>query len=217
MKKIICTAVVFAVTAAAVALIPDMLIESYPTARNVSVEKIEHTDKYELTGSIVKNTKDGGMYVRAYASEKEISRIFTGQKAEITGDAFPDCVYSGEVSYIADFASVKQLGNTAKTVIEIRVDIISPDERLKPGYTANTSIMLSEPEIMSVVPYDTVDYDDNGDFVYVLEDNKAVKRYVKTGQELAEGIEIISGISTGDRIIIPDETCSEGDTVLIVE
>lgn len=217
MKKVVITAIVCALSAVSVIVIPDMLIKSYPTAKNISVQKVEHTDTYELNGSIVKNAKDGGMYVKAYATEKEISNIMLGQKAEITGDAFPDCIYTGEVSYIADFASVKQVGNLSKTVIEIRVDIISPDEHLKPGYTAVTSIILSEPEIMTILPYEIVNSDDNGDFVYVLEENKAKKRYIETGKELVNGIEVVAGITVNDYVIKPDETCSEGDTVLIVE
>ena len=217
MKKVLFTAVVCAISAFSVIVIPDMLIKSYPTAKNVSVQKVEHTDIYELNGSIVKNAKDGGMYVKVYATEKEISNISIGQRAEITGEAFPDCVYTGEVSYIADFASVKQIGNLSKTVIEIRVNITSPDEHLKPGYTAVTSIILSEPEEMTILPYEIISEDESGEFVYILEDNKAQKRYIKTGKELIDGIEVISGIDSNDYIINPDETCNEGDTVLIVE
>ena len=117
MKKVIFTAIVCFITAASVAIIPDMMIKSFPTAKNVSIQKVEHTEKYELTGNIVKDAKDGGMYVKVYASEKEISNIAIGQTAEITGDAFPDCIYSGTVSYIADFATAKQIGNLTKTVI----------------------------------------------------------------------------------------------------
>ena len=217
MKKVIFTAIICAVTASAVVIIPDMMIKSLPTAKNVSVQKVEYTEKYELTGNIVKNVKDGSMYVKAYASEKEISKIAIGQTAEITVDAFPNCVYSGIFSHIADFASAKQIGNITKTVIEVRIDIVTPDDRLKPGYTANTAIILSEPEEMMLVPYEIINQDENGEYVYVLEENRAVKRYIETGAELSDGIEIISGIESSDSIINPDKTYNEGDMIMIVE
>ena len=217
MKKVILTAVICAITSVSVAVIPDMMIKSFPTAKNVSVQKVEYTEKFELIGNIVKNAKDGGMYVKAYASEKDISNIYIGQTAEITGEAFPNRIYSGSVAYIADYASAKQIGNVTKTVVEVRIDIVSPDEKLKPGYTANTTIILSEPEIMKVVPYEIINQDEIGEYIFVLEDNKAIKRYIETGLELSEGIEILSGIEPDDYIIFPDEICTEGDTVLIVE
>ena len=92
-----------------------------------------------------------------------------------------------------------------------------PDNRLKPGYTAKTSIILSEPEMMTLVPYEIINQDENGEYVYLLENNKAVKRYIQTGAELSEGIEIISGIKNGDYLINPVENCTEGDMILIVE
>lgn len=217
MRKVIIAAAVCAVTAVSVVLIPDMMIQSYPTAKNVSIEKISYTDTFEIEGSIVKNAKDDKMYVKAFADEKDIADIYIGQKAEITGKAFSDCIYSGEVSYIADFASTRQFGNLSRTVVEVHIDIISPDERLKPGYTASSTIILSDTEIIDIVPYEIIEQDDNGEFVYVLENNIAEKRYIKTGRELVNGIEIISGIKNTDIIIKPTDLLEEGDTVLIEE
>lgn len=217
MKKIIITAVVCAVTAYSVIAIPDMMIESIPTAKSVTLKKIEHTEQLELTGNIVKSAANDGMYVRAYASEKDISMLHIGQQAEIKGDGFPTCVYDGEISYISEYATVKQVGNTAQTVVEVKIDIINPDDNLKAGFTAETTIKLSEPHTMTVVPYEALEQDEKGEFVYILRNNKAEKCYVKTGKELSEGVEILLGLTEDSYVIEPTEECQEGAPVFIEE
>lgn len=58
--------------------------------------------------------------------------------------------------------------------------------------------------------------DDKGEFVYVLEDNTAVRRYIVTGQELAEGVEVKSGLRDGDFVITVDNDY-DGGRVLVEE
>lgn len=214
MKKIIITAVVCAVTAGCLLALPEYIFENIPTAKSVKVQKIEYTDTLELTGNIVKNAADGEVSVVAYVGEKDISSVRSGQTAEITGDAFPDCVYTGTVSYIADYAAVKPNGAAAKPVIEVKIAIDNPDDRLKAGYTATARLATSDAETVTVVPYEAVDQDENGEFVYVLENNTAVRRYIVTGQELADGVEVRSGLLDGD-FVITVESDYDGGRVLV--
>ena len=97
----------------------------------------------------------------------------------------------------------------------MKIAINNPDDNLKAGYTANAKIMLSEPITMTVVPYEAVNQDDKGEYVYILEENKAVRRYVTTGYELSDGIEVTSGLSSGDYVITVDENYSDGKVVLV--
>lgn len=215
MKKIIIAAVVCAVTVSAILSVPNIIIESIPTAKSVTVQKIEHTEILELNGNIVKNARTGEMTIISYVNEKDISTVKMGQYAEITGAAFPDCIYEGEVSFISDYATTVQKGSYSQTVVEVKIDINNPDDNLKAGYTANAKIMLSEPITMTVVPYEAVNQDDKGEYVYVLEENKAVRRYVTTGYELSDGIEVTSGLSSGDYVITVDDNDSDGKVVLV--
>lgn len=216
MKKIIIAAAVCAVTVGCLLALPEYIFESIPAAKSVKVQKIEYTDTLELTGNIVKNAADGEVCVLVYVSEKDISSVRDGQTAEITGDAFPDCIYTGVVSYIAEYAAVKTGGATSKPVVEVKITIDNPDDRLKAGYTATARLATSDAETITVVPYDAVGQDDKGEFVYVLEDNTAVRRYIVTGQELAEGVEVKSGLRDGDFVITVDSDYN-GGRVLVEE
>ena len=51
------------------------------------------------------------------------------------------------------------------------------------------------------VPAEAVYTDDNGDYVYILEKRKAVKRYVTIGVEGIDSVEILDGLSDSDKVV----------------
>lgn len=215
MKKIMITAAVCAIISAGILTIPEMIVDSIPTAKSISVSRISHADTLELTGSIIKNASSGTTEVVAYVSEKDISRVKEGQTAEITGDAFPDCVYSGTVSFICEYAENIKSGGKSGAAVKIKIGINNPDEKLKAGYTAKAKLYTSEAKTIAVIPYEAVNQDSIGEFVYVFENNSAKKRYVITGKELSSGIEISSGLYPGDKVITVDSRYSDGKTILM--
>lgn len=75
--------------------------------------------------------------------ERDISRIFKGQKCKIRAEAFPDRVYEGEVSRLMPIA------DRAKGAVPVRVKVaVSPDEEgvyLKPEMGAVVSFLAGKP------------------------------------------------------------------------
>ncbi|MCM1023686.1 MAG: efflux RND transporter periplasmic adaptor subunit [Prevotella sp.] len=195
---------------------PKMVLKSVPTATVVKVEKVERVDAVSLSGTIMKNLTKDETYVQTYVPEQDISKVEPGQTAEITGEAFPGIVFSGTVDKISDTASKVQFGNVQKTAVEVKIKIDDPDEILKQGYTASVQIITSEPDTVSLVPYEAVDQDDNGEFVYVLRDGKAEKLYIETGAELSGGIELKTPVY-GEKIITLDELVENGAAVRLSE
>ena len=210
-KKIAVLAMaVCGITAAGLIALPGAVADHVPTATIVKVEKVEHTDCVSLSGTVTKNAREDTYSVQVYVPEQDISKVFVGQSAEITGDAFPGVVYPGEVSEISDYAAKVQSGTVQKTAVEVTVDIIGPGESLKQGYTAQVKLLTSEPGIMTIVPYEAVDQDDNGEFVYILKDGKAYKRYIETGEELSDGVELKTVLAENERIITAGELTGSG-------
>lgn len=210
-KKIAALAVaVCGITAAGLMALPAVVADNVPTATIVKVEKVEHTDCVSLSGTIMRNVREDTFSVQIYVPEQDISKVSLGQTAEITGDAFPGVTYLGEVSKISDYAAKVQSGTVQKTAVEVTVNIIEPMESLKQGYTAQVKLLTSEPDIMTVVPYEAVDQDDAGEFVYILTNGKAYKRYIETGEELRDGVELKTVLAENERIITVDELSVNG-------
>ena len=196
---------------------PKMVLKSVPTATVVKVEKVEHVDTVSLSGTIMKNITKDETYVQTFVPEQDISRVELGQIAEITGDAFPDMVFRGSVDRISDTASKVQFGNVQKTAVEVKIKIDSPDDILKQGYTASVKLITSEPSTMSLVPYEAVNQDDSGEYVYILRDGRAEKLYIETGAELSGGIELKTPIYDSEKIITVDELVENGGAVKLSE
>ena len=192
---------------------PKAVIKTIPTASPVTVEKLEYNETAKVTGSIVKN-RDGDYLIQVFVGEREISSVKIGQPAEITGDAFPDKIYYGEVSSIAETASKIQFGNITRTMIEVTILVKNPDEFLKPGYTARVSIQTSDKAVLTILPYEAINQDESGEYVYVISDGVAAKKYIETCRELSQGVEV-AGITAEDTVIIADKAGIEGKSVIV--
>ncbi len=197
--------------------LPEKMISSVPTARNVTVQKVEHTDKITVDGSLVVSSLNGEACVYASVSEKDISKISLEQKAEITGVGFPDKSYSASITHISDTAVTKKVGSSYGAYVDIKMEIDEPDEDLRSGYTATATILTAKPKTMDILPYEVVSQDDYGEFVYTLVENTAKKCYVETGMELSNGVEILSGLPTNAVVISIDENEFSEDEKIILE
>lgn len=212
-KKAVRAVLICGAAAAALIVAPNIFIKEPPAAAIVNVSRFEYSDSVSLTGTILKNNDSA--YVQVFVPEQDISRVELGQTAEITGDAFPEKMYAGTVDKIADAAIRVQSGSLSQTAVEVTVKIDETDDILKQGYTASVKLITSEPSMMTVVPYEAVNQDNGGEYVYVLRDGRAYKRYVITGRELSEGLELKTTLAENEEIITVDELSENGVTVRI--
>jgi hypothetical protein len=194
-------------------LIPDFFVKSVPTVEEVKIRKISFIESVTTTGSIIKNEETGVICVQTFIPEKDISGISTGLSATVTGTAFPDREYEAQVIGIASNASKITVGNATKTVVEVWAQILDPDELLKSGYTAEITIITGTSVNMRLIPYEAIAQDEAGEYIFVLKNNIAVKRYVTLGDELPDGVEVIAGLLENEEVIKVSEGVNDGDEV----
>lgn len=91
------------------------------------------------------------MKVTVQVGEKDIAKIAVGQSANVTYPAFPDIVSQGTVTAIASAANSEANGGGSVT---FNVDILieAPDARLKPGMTAEVSVVTEQLDDVVMVP-----------------------------------------------------------------
>ncbi len=80
------------------------------------------------------------MQINAAVAEADIGLISEGQPVRFTVDAFPSRMFTGTVRQVRNAASANQSVVSYATII----DVANDDLRLKPGMTANVSIIVSE-------------------------------------------------------------------------
>jgi multidrug efflux pump subunit AcrA (membrane-fusion protein) len=73
-----------------------------------------------------------------YVAEEEMGQVALGQLVEVTADSFPDQAFTGQVIWISDQAeftpkNVQTREDRVNTVYPVKVSILNPSLRLRPG------------------------------------------------------------------------------------
>jgi len=166
-------------------------------------------------GSIVKDGQNlvsigdlNGLSVIIDVSEIDIDHIKAGQKATVTGIAFPDISLHGKVSEVDTQAtSSNGSGGLAKFPVTIAVPDITKKEQsiIHVGMSAKVTLTIKHPpQIM--IPISAVD-DSTGQSTVKVYDPKSKKTKVvpvQTGQTTESSVAIISGLKAGDKVIVSD-------------
>ena len=156
--------------------------------------------------TVAKDLKE--MQIEVSVSEADIGKIKEGQEVDYTLDGYPDEVFKGKVSQVR--ISPTTVSNVVTYTVVVSVD--NEELILKPGMTANVSIITQKKENVLCVPsialkYAPVTkgeikrYENQG--VWVLKGRKPERVEVTTGGSDDTYTEITSGdIEEGDNVII---------------
>ena len=136
----------------------------------------------------------GEMEMLAQLSEEQLAKLSDGTMATIipTGSAKQ---FSGQVWQVAPVIDATTRQGTARIALSF-----APE--LRPGGFA-TARINSGSFTATVLPESAVQADSEGSYVYVVgDDNKAVRRRVKTGAVTAQGLAITEGLTGKERIVL---------------
>ncbi len=152
------------------------------------------------------------LQVRAQIPENSVSRIKEGMPVNIEGTGFDNRLYSGVVTKIMPTAVQASTLTGGSSYVEAIVQITNTDISLKPGFSATLWIYTSKRSAALAVPYEAITQDtDNREAVYVLSDGRVYKRYIETGFELDELVEVSLGLRPGETVVLnPSDTLKSG-------
>jgi len=88
------------------------------------------------------------MQIDTNVDEADIGMVAVGQEVKFTVDAFPDDVFEGKVTEIRMSPIIFQMVVTYDTIVSVNNSAL----KLKPGMTANTSILVASKEQIMKVP-----------------------------------------------------------------
>lgn len=144
------------------------------------------------------------MVIHTDINEVDIGKISLGRTAKITIDAFPDVMFSGKITHISPMATI---GNNNIRIFEVKVSIEDELTDLRPGMSANVTIIGQTRKGVVTVPIQAIFQDDNGnDVVYVVKsDTLITPSIVKTGINDLQKVEILEGIAEGDTISLVEK------------
>lgn len=128
--------------------------------------------------------------VQVQVLEGELTHLAPGGKAELRFSAFPDQAFTGTIETINPM--VEQNTRTAK----VTVVVSNPDGRILPGMYARVRLEARRIPDRILVPRSAILERDRRTMLFVYEDGKAKWRYVTTGLENDEYVEIVENPET---------------------
>jgi len=156
-------------------------------------------------GSIVTLVEWDSLQAEVDVAETQMERVKPGQRAAITVDAFPGKVFPGKVRRILPRA------DRSKATVKVRADFLSRDDTVLPEmgvrvrFVADNAPAGAETGAVRekvVVPQAALQGAAGAAFVWVVSDNAATKRSVVAGDAAGETVEVKSGLSAGEKVVI---------------
>lgn len=144
-------------------------------------------------------------------SKSDLTKIALGQKVDITINGKE---YNGEIFKISGTATKN---NNGVAMVETIIKITNPDSDIILGVEANNKIHAQKADNALILPYEYIQTDSTGDFVYVVENGVVVRKDVKLGIASSTEAQILEGLTGSEEIIISDyDTLTEGMPVTTV-
>lgn len=138
------------------------------------------------------------MLSKTYVNEIDVSKLKTGQKVDISIDAFPEKRFNGTVIYIANIG--EKLNNTNDKVFEVQVKLEGSDPQLRPSMTTGNKIMVKTINDAIYIPIECVQAGiDSIPFVYT---KRGVKQIVLLGESNEKNVLVEKGLEPGTMLYI---------------
>jgi HlyD family secretion protein len=145
------------------------------------------------------------MHVEARVDEVDLGRIEVGMPAIVTVDAHRSEHLPGEVRRIAPAGSIDDNGIVT---FEVEVSVVDSGRILKPDMTAEAKLVIARRDGVPSLPQAALLPEPNGRFSaerVTGEGDGARAERVEVELGLSDGLmtEILSGLSVGDRVLLP--------------
>jgi HlyD family secretion protein len=148
-------------------------------------------------------------------NETDIAKVKMGQPAAVIPDAYPD------KSFAAYVAKIYPEADRQKGTIKVEVKLRDPDLTItKPEMSAKVTFLTSDIRAPSaaliVAPKQAIVSRFGESTVWVVRDGSAHRVAIKTGSELQDGVEILSGLQGGEIVIVnPPARLEDGSRVTV--
>jgi RND family efflux transporter MFP subunit len=166
------------------------------TRVNIKIGEVPEANKEAIGLQDVSN-----LYLEAKVNETSVPHLVVGQPVTVTFDAF-----GNSKTYTATLSSIDPAATITDGIVNYEIKaLLSDTTDIKPGMTANMTVLVSQKDNVLAIPLRAVINRDNKKYVRVITDakkNTYEEREISTGLEADEGlVEAVSGLHEGERVV----------------
>jgi macrolide-specific efflux system membrane fusion protein len=145
------------------------------------------------------------MTVQARVAEIDITRLRKGMAAQFTTPGYPGQHWSGKLRQVMPIPADGTGEQGKETYYNVLFDVANADQQLMSGMSAQVRFIVGQAQDTLVLPVRALGVPDT-DGVYsvnVLDNaHKPSLRHVKTGLRNSQQVQILSGLTAGDQVIV---------------
>lgn len=167
--------------------------------------------------SVVTIADMGSLQAEVDVSESNLGQVKVGQPCEIELDALPGSRFRGEVHMVVPTA------DRSKATVLVKVRFVDKDGRILPEMSVRVAFLErpvgpGEQKPRTALSSSAVAVRGGKKTAFLIQRDRVTETPVETGEKFGEMLEILSGVKTGDKVVLkPSEKLRNGARIKVVE
>jgi membrane fusion protein (multidrug efflux system) len=151
---------------------------------------------YVDAGDIITSLDDlSSIKVDFHLPERLLTHIHVGQQVTAFNSAYPYKEFIGKIT-----ALDSRIDSSTRS-IKVRATINNKALKLRPGMLLNISVLLQVENILQL-PESSIIPIENTHYVFVVKEEKAVRKAIEIGRRHPGVVEVISGLVAGEKVVV---------------
>lgn len=145
-------------------------------------------------------------------TEQLVTKLKAGELVDVKVESISDELITGEITAISPAA------NPQTGAFMTKITISNAAHTYNPGMVANLTFHVDGKQNAVIVPIDAILSDGERSYAYIVVDSRAIEVEVTTGIDNGSTIEITSGLSKDDQLIVKGQNyVYDGSLVVLAE
>ena len=179
------------------------------TKRNINLGDLVNAGNGGTAQAMFSMAHVDKLHVYVYVPQDRTAQIKVGDNVQILQPSAPERPIIGRIARTAG-----AIDNTTRT-LQVDVEVPNPKLDLLPGSYVEVALKMDSSGAL-VLPTNTLLFGAGGPFVAVVKDGLVLRKKVTLGIEYGSMVEIKSGVTTADEIILnPPDSIIDGQKIVI--
>lgn len=179
------------------------------TRRNINMGDLVNAGNTGTAQAMFTIARTDNLHVYVYMPQDRASQVRVGEEVELFQVNSPDKPYIGRVARTAGAI------DTNTRTLQVDIEVPNKDKALLPGSYVEVAMKINAGDTL-IVPTNSLIFGSGGPYVATVVDGKIEKKKVKLGIDYGMTVEVKSGVSATDQIILnPRDSIIDGQPVLI--
>jgi membrane fusion protein (multidrug efflux system) len=190
-----------------------------PFAGRLGIRQVDIGQYLAAGTQIVTLQQLNPLFIDFYLPQQALAQIATGQQVTVGIDAYPDKIFTGQIS------AINSAVDTTTRTVQIRATLQNHDLLLRPGMFGTVNVNVGQPKNQITLPLTAIAYNSYGDTVFIVTHGKdangkdeliANQAFVTLGDTRGDQVAVLSGVKEGDQVVNAGQLKLKNGSVVLI-